>query len=184
MKIVTIHLDRDRYQFFLPTAEGHSILYDVGGTPMKAIWKPPEVVIERPKHRRGNFFNQRDTYMIVDARAAEALRSIFEEAGELLPLPHKGDMYYVVNVTTVADCIDAEKTHYRTLPSGFHYQITRYEFSPDRLPSTAIFKAPGLASTQIFAIEGRGDPDNEFRAIVEREKLEGLYFNEIWSDES
>jgi len=176
--------DCDHYQFFLPKDEKCPFFNEMDGTPKLESWSPPAVFIYKPKHKAGNFYNLSNGLLIADQRAAGALRNLFEKAGELLPLPYKDELYHVLNVTSVVDCLDQNKTEWETTDTGFRYLIKRYVFRPERLKGSPIFKIPEKVLTSIFLVEGLLRPEQEFRAIVSGEGLKGLIFKEVWSSEN
>ena len=98
----------------------------------------PEFEIFRPKRRVGNFYNFDGGFLIADPKASEALRSLLEMAGELLPLPYEEEVYTVLNVTRYVDCLDHEETTW-AVPNVL---IKTYAFRPDRLSESPIFKIP------------------------------------------
>jgi hypothetical protein len=114
----------------------------------------------------------------------EKLRDLLEMAGELLPLQYKGDPYTLLNFTECMDCLDHKNTEWVLgKTTGAKINVKRYVFMPNRLPESSIFKIPERPSS-IFVAAGRFDPDDEFKHVVEKEKLEGLLFEEVSSDGS
>ena len=61
--------------------------------------------------------------------------------------------------------------------------IDRHVFRPDLLPKSTIFKVPEMGGSIIYVTEGLNEPEKEFRAIVHRERLEGLLFKVVWSSD-
>ena len=146
---------------------------------------PPPVFIYEPKLKAGDFFNFDSDALIANPRATEALRTLFEMAGELLPLPYKGEVYAILNVTECIDCVDRERTDWRRTPDGriLTSGTEKFAFRPTRFSESPIFKFPEDCFG-VYVVEGLLDPEEEFREIVRREGLKGLEFEEIWSDES
>ncbi len=139
-----------------------------------------------PKLRHGNFYNFGGGFLTADGRATEALRTHFEMAGELLPLPYKGEIFTVLNVTECIDCLDHERTTWNVVRRNdkeIPVCIDRYVFREDRLSESPLIKIPEENVSSIFLVEGHMDPDEEFREIVNRQGLEGLKFEEVWSSQ-
>jgi len=184
MNVFRIQQDGDQYQYFLPTDDSRGFFDRLDGAPLSEDWSAPAVFIYKPKLKPGNFYNSSDGILIADQRATSALRGLFEQAGELLPLNYNGEQYTLLNVTSVIECLDHGKCEWLTVPSGLRYGLRRYEFRPECIGRLTIFKIPETAWTHIYIVEGLAQPAQEFRAIVSREGLKGLKFNEVWSSES
>ena len=174
MKVFKISRDY-RYQYFLPEDDHNHVLSSLDATPRLANWNPPAVFVYEPKLMVGNFYNT-GVNLIADQRATDALRPLFEMAGELLPLDYKGQRFTVLNVMVCVDCLDHDKSEWRIGPSGSR-SLVKPVFSPELLPPSPIFKIHDTIAT--FLTEGLLAPDQEFREIVRREGLKGLKFEEI-----
>ena len=104
-------------------------------------------------------------------------------AGELLPFDYKNERYSLLNVTECMDCLNHEQTEWVVGKStGARIDIKRYSFRSARIPESSIFKIPNRLA-DIYVVEGRYDPQDEFKSMVEQYNLNGLLFEEIWRDE-
>jgi hypothetical protein len=176
-------VDVNRFQFFLPEdPAGHLDRLTFDGTPKLPGWEPPGVYVYKPKLKRGNFLSfMGGGALICDARAVEELREMLEMSGELLPLPHKGELFQTLNVTECVNVLDEEKTDWVIgQTTRQRIGIKRYAFHPERLPETPLFKIPETARAEILTTEARIDPEDEFKPAVERLGLTGLLFEELW----
>jgi hypothetical protein len=182
MKVFQMRVDVSRYQFFLTDPPEAFARLRMDCVPLADAWEPPPVFVLYPKYLRGDFFSADCSVLIASPRATEALRQQFEWAGEVLPLPYKGETFGVVNVLKCIDALDQDKTAFRvgTRPTAYR-EIQRYAFRPERLVETSLFKIP--ETNQIFVLEGTNDFEMEFREAVAAAGLKGLIFTEIWSDE-
>jgi hypothetical protein len=110
-----------------------------------------------------------------------ALERILNRAGQLLPQPFKGKELVICNILECVNCIDEEKTQY-PIP-GTRRGVPIPYFVTSALPKSALFKIP-QAPTQIFAWEDSNsiDPENDFKACVEKHKLTSIYFRPAWSE--
>ena len=186
VRVFKVYQDIDHFQCFRAKDPKLDPFEDLlHGKSWSSTWSPPSVYLDSPKLKRGDFYQSGSNYMIANPKATDALRTLFEEAGELLPLPFQGEKYYVLNVTKCVDCLDQEKTGWSVPnPSGsYRGWIVHYVFMRDRLPDSAIFKIPEYSGREIFTIEGLREPESEFREIVRREGLKGLQFKQVWSSE-
>jgi hypothetical protein len=151
------------------------------GTSRKDEWVPPPVFILYPKRRRGSFFQFGSSVLITPPDVTYILQGHFEMAGELLPLPHEGEVFTVLNVTECINVLDHERTEWAINPeTGSKMRPVRYAFHPHRFTETTLFKIPETARAEIFVVEGLQDPEDEFRYVVEKEGLEGIIFEEVW----
>lgn len=185
MKIYKVRLDVNHYQSFLPEEEGiwKSKILQMDCTPKADRWQPPKIYVVNPARPRGNFFRLCSGAFVADSEATEKLRDLLEMAGELLPLEHKGENVSLLNVTECMNALDEERTEWELgKTTGAKIRILRYAFKPNRLPESSIFKIPETAKGEVLAIEGRSDPEDEFKFRVERGNLKGLLFDELWSD--
>ena len=185
MKIYALRLDSNNYQRFLPGEEGiwKTRRLKLDCTRKAQDWIPPEIYVPNPTLKRGNFFYLCSTGFVTDSKATEELRDLLEMAGELLPLRYKNEDYTLLNVTECMDCLDHERTEWELArTTGAKIRIIRHMFKPNRLPESSIFKIPQRLAT-IYVAEGRFDPEDEFKARVEKSGLKGLLFEEVWRQE-
>lgn len=184
MKVFRMRMDGDRFQTFITEQEEEWEHLSTDGTPRAATWSPPKVRIRNPHAVQGDFLSPSSGTPVVTDRAAQALKPLLERAGELLPLPYRGHMYWVLNVTVCVNAVDEERSEYfRNPETGRKLYETTYVFNPHVLPASPLFKLPQTSSAQLLLTEGLLPPDEEFRAVVEREQLRGLVFDLLWSDE-
>lgn len=102
---------------------------------------------------------------------------------EPLPVRHGGRTLWLGNITEhgcwnaldVARCVWPSGVPGIGLPS-------HYTFFPHRLGFMSVLTVPETCEHELYVHEYSGDPTNEFKGGVEREKLTGLSFKEIWSD--
>lgn len=186
MKVFRLDVDVNRYRYFQPEhAEAFTsgqLMFD--GRSRLADWSPPTVHVYKPKLRRPNFTNflAGTNCLVCDGVAITEVRDMLERSGELLPLPYKGEMWHVLNVTEVVNVLDEDRTEWITGRStGKRIGIKKYAFY-NRFPETPLFKIPESSNSEILTVEGLIDPADEFKPTVERLGLEGLKFEEIWSD--
>jgi hypothetical protein len=175
MRIFEIEVDVNHYQYFVGETDDDDLKLRPDGTSLEEEWVPPKVRIYKPKLKRGDFFQSPSGSIIASPRATEVLKDFFVMAGELLPLPYKDEEFTFVNVTECIDCLDHEKSD---------LLMMELVFRPDLLSESQLFKIPESATVCIYVIEGREEPECEFRHAVESNGLKGLVFTEVWSDET
>ena len=182
MKVFRLGNDVSRYQYFLPAAADAPLALLTDCRLRGEGWIPPSVFIFEPRLEQGDFYQFGVASLIAGPHATGVLRGLFEEAGELLPLPHDGREYTLLNVTNCINCLDHERSEWLLTADGERIYPTRYMFHRDRFAESPLFKLPETCRREILVVEGLRDPDDEFRAVVARAGLKGLIFQEIWSD--
>ncbi len=111
---------------------------------------------------------------VMSQRAWEALRPLIGYCCEALPISHPtGKTYFIIHVMDTLDCLDAAKSELtRNATTGRVNRICRYAFKPEMLHGKHIFKLPLESGGELIV-------DDDFRNIVETNKLKGLQFKEL-----
>ncbi len=105
-------------------------------------------------------------------------------AGQLLPLPYKGQTYTILNVLECVDALDQDRTQWiYGETTGAKIKIEQYHFYSNRLGESVLFKIPETSRAEVLLVEGLRDAEEEFRFIVAQNNLKGLIFEEVWNDE-
>ena len=178
MKVYWVQTDVDNYcrlaqnlssYPFLVANERHRGLCSC--RPVTNALTPPDVYVEYPKLPRGDFWSFAPfSTFAMPSNTVEKVRSFLEDAGELLTVPYKTEIFTVLNVLKCADCVD---------PQTEALGILHRSYIASRVPS-GIFRDPN--GVYMFVSEFTGDPATEFKAFVEDQKMTGLIFREVWSE--
>ena len=185
MEIFRIRLDSNKFRSFLPADTN---IWQTDALKMNCVsklstWRSPEIYVHNPNFEKGNFSHFCSGGFVVDASTANELRTIFEIAGELLPLTHEGLSFYLVNILECVNCLDANKTEWVTgKTTGAKIRIKNYQFDKNKLSESTLFKIPETSAAEILCIAGLKDAEDEFKARVESAGLKGLIFEKLWSD--
>jgi hypothetical protein len=99
-------------------------------------------------------------------------------SGELLPIKFPAKPIWLLNVTQVVNCLDDKKSKGLRANSGRLYDIDEFVFVKEYICEVPLFRIP--ETWHIFAPEWDQDPDHEFKAAVQRNKLKGLTFTKVW----
>ena len=186
MKVFRIRLNSNKYQSFLPVDDKvwQSELLTMDCQEKQQDWTAPSVYIDNPKLIKGNFFDFCSGAFVVDSIAHDVLQEVLEWAGEILPLPHKDELFHLVNVRECVNCLDELNTKWVIgKTTGAKIRIEQYEFLANRFSESTLFKIPETAKGEMLTVTGIKDPEDEFKTIVERAGLTGIIFEELWSDE-
>lgn len=179
MKIWRINQDVMNFdQFMLVNENDGDFLLNFDGSSKKKEWYPIKVKRIKPKVRP----NLGDTpcfyIMTLSEKAVELLRPLMDETVEVLELDFE-EKYYAINVTTVLDVIDYEKSKYKTFKSsGRIMRFEKYVFRDiPTLRKYNIFKIPDETNSAPFVSE-------RFKKLVEDSGLEGFKFELVWDSEA
>lgn len=127
-------------------------------------WKPVEADLEAAG-RRGNFLSFSTGVPIVDGKAWDALRPLIGAQVEALEMTLQGETIYALNVVTVLDCLDPERSEIERFDNGAIMEVRTFVFR-EGCADAPIFKQKGLEVADVFV-------DDRFREAVEKAGLEG-----------
>ena len=144
----------------------------LGGVSLREDWRPPDVEVIKGKRGRGDFvWMPRDPELfVISDRAWKALRPLIEADVEVLPVAIEADApYHFVNILSVLDCLDREKTKFKFRSVDRQpVDIYEYAFTEVTLRGHHIFR-PLLAEWG-----GTTIVSEEFKQCVEQNKLKGV----------
>ncbi|MCX7748253.1 MAG: hypothetical protein N2645_15405 [Clostridia bacterium] len=177
MKIWKFQTDANKFDHFIYKNEDDcsKVLWDYKfeGNRIADRWIPLEVDVFKHKKR-----SDTPTFSIpvLSKRAVDVYKDLIGDVVEFLPLKYdKGD-YFLVNVLDVVDCIDFDKAEFIPFESGRVMMFTKYAFKQDAVQGKHIFKIVELPKTEVFV-------SDEFKRIIEENKLIGFKLQEVWNSE-
>ena len=186
MKVYRVRSDRNSYQQLLPTDEAiyKTAMLRFDCMKKSETWSPPQVYVSNPNKIRGNFFGFSTGNLVFDSYAMGLLRGAFEESGEILHLPHYDEQLYVINVLSCVNCLNQEASDWAvSAQTGVRLNPpTRYSFHKNRFHEAPLFKIPETQRSEILTTADWFDEESEFKYLVDKHKLTGLIFEEIWSN--
>jgi hypothetical protein len=151
---------------------------------MSENWRPLKLYSESPKLKHGNFARCWGGGFLIDRNARDILERKLDGVCEFLPfLEYEGDTLHLLNVVSCTDCLDHLRTK-RAVDSETGAQLTmiqKYEFIPEQLTHSLLFKLPRRIG--LFTVSGQKNASDEFKALIESERLTGLKFEKIWSND-
>jgi hypothetical protein len=155
------------------------------GHPRLEEWIPPDVYVLHPRLKPGDFlsFASWTGTIIVTPSVRDQLADLLEMSGECLPLRCGSEELFLVNVTECINVLDEANSKRDVYPDGSPGRILEFAFHPRRFTETPLFKIPETCKINILTVEGMKDADDEFKGRVERLGLQGLVFDQLWSDE-
>jgi hypothetical protein len=112
--------------------------------------------------------------LIFRKKAIDALRSLLEVDGELLPLSCPGQELWIYNTFRVLDALDEDASTVMRFPTGKAFMIQKHVFRPEIVKNVPIFKLSLLRVSPTFV---NGTFVERWRSLG----LQGLDFTEAWS---
>lgn len=110
---------------------------------------------------------------VFSLRACTALDEFLRPNGELLPLKTKVGKYFVYNLQTIVDVLDAKKSKIEFFPDSFKaLSIDWYSFREAHLKQLSIFAVP--ENSQVVLVTA------EFKERVELSGLNGFHFVKVY----
>lgn len=182
MKVYILNADCNHYQSLLACDRSTSLdtIQRFNGSPIGSSWLPWRVEVANfegyENLRKGDFPLVATNVPIFSQRASDSLYPLLVNNGELLPLRCDEGSYFAYNVTTVLDALDSQKSSFVRFTSGRIMDITRHEFSPQKLTSP-IFKIPQALCRDVFIT-------SEFENAVRAHQLTGFDFKLVWESPS
>jgi hypothetical protein len=183
MKIYKIKIDSNNVQAVQPILKIENLLdfmkFDC--ISKKENWKEIDVYVYNPKMKPKNFYNMGIGTLIFDEKTLEICQSIFEMAGEILPIQiERGPKLYILNVLECMNGLNYENTKWDFYNDGTRGRILEFAFHKDRIENEAtIFKIPETSKTDIFCFSDTKDRSDEFYHLYHDNGLTGLIFEEI-----
>lgn len=177
MKIWMLDCDVDKYENLM-WEEGLDIneVNSFDGREKAKEWNPIKVkrMYDREFSNTPGFSSH---IPVFDADAKNVLQDLLEGDAEVLPLDCDAGDFFVINVTRVLDCVDYEKSSYKTFRDGKRImRFINYVFKSDRVASHHIFKIPDESLRRPFV-------SDEFRNRVLESGLTGFVFKLAWDSE-
>jgi hypothetical protein len=181
LKVYRVGVATQRYQFFeSDKLEFRETFWKIHCEELGNLWKPPPVYVFNPKKKEGHFvgFLGGRVFAVTQEtmKSFGKLQTFFEQSGELLPFTHKSRQFFAFNCTNCLNALDEDKTVY----SSGRASIDRYAFLPTRF-HFSLLTVPD--SRELLAVEGLSAREDEFKGYVEKGKLTGLLFEEVWKGE-
>jgi len=137
-------------------------------------WKPLKVVRMEPGKKLPLGDAPGFNIAVFSKKAVDILYPIIKNDVEILPLDFDEGEFYVINVTTVLDCIDYKNSSYKTFKNSdevmFFYN---YSFKENIIENKNIFKIIDESRSKPFVSE-------EFVKLVKESGLQGFKFKLVY----
>ena len=140
-------------------------------------WKPIQVkrVYDREFSNTPGFYPH---IPIFDEKAIEVLDDLIIDNAEILPLDCEDGVFYAINVVNVIDCIDYEKSKYKTFRDKKRImRFEKYAFDEKEIDKVNLFKIKDEPLKRPFV-------SDFFRKRVVDNNLIGFKFELAWDNKS
>jgi hypothetical protein len=144
---------------------------------LNRVWKPFSVKIETPYTKnngctRGNFLGISARNIVCSPQVWEILKPLIGQHVQLLEITYNNDVFYILKVTTIIDCLDYSKAEVlRSSQTGRVLYVTKYAFKEELIQDNVLFVIPEMKSCKIAT--------QAFKDYIEEHNLQGLGFQKI-----
>ena len=179
MKIWQLNFELDDYDNLVPINEFTvEEIQSFDGRSHLRQWKPVQVKIMEPEKGLELSDAPGFTIPVFSRRAWECLEPLISKNVEILPLDFNEKEYFGINVITVLDAIDYEKSIYKTYRDGKRIMaFEKYVFLPTVIEDVSMFKILDEKTRYAFV-------SDEFKQTVEKNNLLGFKFKLVWDSEN
>ena len=180
MKIWKLDAVGEKYDYLTP-ANGYDIeeIYTYDGRSHKDEWNGRKVIpnIVRKKPNLGDYTKCLGI-ITFSQNAIEKLYDLIKDDVEFLPLDCDEGDFSMINVTTVLDAIDYEKSDYIMFDDGKRImRFKKYVFREDVVKGHDIFKIVDENLNPVFV-------SDDFVKAVRKNRLKGFRFAFRWDSEA
>lgn len=152
------------------------------GSRRRESWKPVAVRLVKEDEQGRRLLESDVPWLgkhspVLRSRAVEGLGSLLSGNGELLPLESEEAKLEVLNVTSVLDALDEERSTLVRFPSTRRImKVKTYAFHSEVIARADVFKIPQLLRGSAFVSE-------EVVRAAKRAGLVGVGFRQVWEGE-
>lgn len=179
MKIWKLDCDVDHYENLVRVDNSDlNLLQSFDGRSQINNWTPLKV---EPMYGCNRPFSNTPGFLphipVFDENAIKVLKYFLNKNAEILPLDCNLGEFYAINVTKVIDCIDYEKSIYKTFRDGKRImRFSKYFFNVDEISTEDFFKIKDEPLKRPFV-------SDNFKNIVTNSSLTGFKFELVWDSE-
>ncbi len=120
--------------------------------------------------------------LILGPHATSLVKDVVSDVAELLPVPFNDEVWSLLNVYNVIGAVDKSNCQYKIRKNGKVGSLQKLAFYPDKVPHAKLFKVPENPTSVYFAEHHPDDSADNFKNIVEKNKLSGIKFISVWEN--
>lgn len=178
MKIWQLKFELDEYDNLVPVKEFTvEEIQSFDGRRHLSQWQ--SIKIKRMEPEKGRDLSDAPgfTFPVFSRHALNCLERLISKDVEILPLDFQEREYLGINVITVLDAIDYEKSIYKTFRDGKRIMaFKKYVFLPNVIKDIPIFRIIDEKTGYAFV-------SDKFKQVVEENNLSGFKFKLVWDSE-
>jgi len=145
------------------------------GTSLADKWKPVEIVFDMSMGDISDFPGLQEAVPVFSRRAWEILGPLISNDVEALPLICPQGEYFAINVLSIVDCLDQERSTLKRRPDGSISRVSSYAFKPNCLHGKHMMKLQETLETFI---------SEDFLQLANANRLSGAVFRPIVDEAS
>lgn len=186
MKIFSIGVDVEKYQWIMPTVDDDNILdlLTFECSRKSDSWIFEDWFVFNPMLKAGDFSYVVSGVLAFNERVYDSdLGPLLEMAGEVLPIDVNGRRAYVLNVLECCSMLNERKSIWNPDDPNNALLIKKYAFYEDRITESTLFKIPQTARVQVLTYCDVKDPEDEFYYLYHSLGFSGLTFECLYSSD-
>lgn len=114
--------------------------------------------------------------VVVNEYCFDVIKTLIQDSTQVLYAKSNSQKLYVLNVTTIIDCLDYENSKLKRFPSsGRIMRVEEYAFHKEKLKDVFIFKIPEELHAHPYVTD-------EFKMLIEQNGIKGFKFVPVWQD--
>ena len=114
--------------------------------------------------------------VVVNEKCFNVISSHLQGNVQILPAQSESQRLYVLNVTTIIDCLDRKNSKLKLFQSsGRIMRVEEYAFHRELLDNVFIFKIPEELHTHPYVTE-------DFKKLIEQNNIKGFKFVPVWEE--
>ncbi len=176
MKVYKLNFDAENFRPVgpvNPTELDNDQLWLTGDS-KKDIWQPPAMnyaTAESAADAIADISWLGPGFYVFNKKAIDALSSLLNPAGELLPITVSDDPLEAFNPTNLVDCLDQATSQYNIRRNGNIGRLLKPSIDTTKLHDLALFRTPEAQRNALFATE-------VFKQAYDTAGLIGLIFED------
>jgi len=192
MIVYTIHPDRANKKTFVMCRGNKLENIDAFDTGKKKTggWNPPDIEwfdddgrnLAKYKDPDISYISSDISSLTVNSHTRDLIAPAVTDVAELLPIPFDNETWYLLNVFNQVKALDKANSQYKIYSTGKVGILIKPAFLADKVPHNKLFKIPENPARVYFAEYQPDDSENNFKHIIEKNKLFGVEFVKVWEN--
>ena len=115
---------------------------------------------------------------IFSDRVKDVIEEMIGNSVEFLPTITDEGVFWLVNITNVVNCIDYEKSQFRSFSSSGRIMVfEKYSFVEEKVRNEDIFRIVDMPYYRPFV-------SDRFKEVIEANDFKGFIFKLVWDSEA